>query len=202
MSQSGGPARPQHTFAEARARELAEREAQRRGAVRAVARRSRGHGDQVMLMSMLGLETTAEPPGPTAGTLALTAEPPGLGKALAGYAALVAEQVGVPAEAVTTEVTDTATAYLGLAGDTPTHPGRDLMLVWDERLGWRVAVEPGGAQREPVLRYLGGDTVPAPATVAGFARDVLAGRSREQFRPVPPPLDRAELAARMAAFVA
>jgi hypothetical protein len=98
-----------------------------------------------------------------------------LGRGLAGYLAAVASSLDVSVEATASEVTDTATAYLALAARTPEHPGRDLMLVWNERHGWRLAVETNPGEDAVVLAYLGADPVPEPAVVARFVHDVLAG---------------------------
>nr|WP_237439749.1 DUF6292 family protein [Amycolatopsis rubida] len=119
---------------------------------------------------------------------------PSLDSALAGYVRRVAEQIGIPLDAVTHEVTDTATAYLGLASGTAEHPRRDLMLVWDERLGWSVAIEPRGNDHPPVIRRLRGHIAPPPAAVAQFVADVLDGHHNGQLSPVPPQLDRTTLA--------
>lgn len=127
------------------------------------------------------------------------AEPLDLEPALAAYVRLVARQVGVPAEAVTHEVTDTATAYLGLTARAADFPHSDLMLVWDERLGWYIGAEPRGNDRPPAICHLGGHIVPPPATVARFVGDVVDGQCRGRLGPEPPRLDRARLAAHMAA---
>ena len=114
--------------------------------------------DEAVLLAVLGLRPAA------------TAAPRGLGPVLATYVRLVAEKVGVPAEAVTHEVTDTATAYLGLTARTVERPQRDLMLVWDERLGWYVGIEPQGNDEPPVICYLGGDIVPTPERCGALRR--------------------------------
>jgi hypothetical protein len=98
-----------------------------------------------------------------------------LTRGLAGYVAAIAAALDVSVEATASEVTDTATAYLALAVRTKEHPGRDLMLVWSEQRGWRLAVETDPTEQPAVLAYLGADLVPEPRTVAGFVRDVLAG---------------------------
>ncbi len=141
--------------------------------------------DESLLLSILDLK-------PTAGTTT-----PSLDSALAGYVRQVAEAVGVPLDAVTHEVTDTATAYLGLACGAVGRPHRDLMLVWDERLGWSVAIEPRGNDHPPVIRHLRGHIAPPPGTVAQFVTDVLGGHRDGQLSPVPAQLDRAALAAHL-----
>jgi hypothetical protein len=96
---------------------------------------------------------------------------------MAGYVRMVAEEIGVPAEATGFEISDTMTAYLGLAERYPERPGQDLMLVWSKPHGWFVAVETDPTEAPVVLGYLGGDDpMPSPCTVARFVADVLAGR--------------------------
>jgi hypothetical protein len=97
-------------------------------------------------------------------------------------------------------VSDTATAYLGLPQRWLERPELDLMLVWDERLGWYVGVETVPGDAPVVLAYLGGDAVPNPVVVARFVTDAVAGRHVHHIRPVLPPADRAALADRMAAL--
>ncbi|MEU4675087.1 DUF6292 family protein [Amycolatopsis sp. NPDC023774] len=146
--------------------------------------------DEGLLLSILDLK-------PTAG-----AATPSLESALAAYTRAVAEQIGVPLDAVTHEVTDTATAYLGLTSRTADRPQRDLMLIWDERIGWYVAIEPRGNDQPPVICHLRGRIAPPPTTVAQFVTDVLGGRRSGQLSPVPPQLDRATLAAHMSGIPA
>ncbi|MEU3273061.1 DUF6292 family protein [Saccharomonospora sp. NPDC006951] len=63
---------------------------------------------------------------------------------------------------MTHEVTDTATVYLGLTSSTADRPHCDLMLVWDERFGWSVAIEPrGNDQLSPVSPQLDRATLAA-----------------------------------------
>lgn len=90
---------------------------------------------------------------------------------LARYVEAVAERIGVPPEGTEFEVSDTATAYLGLEG-----PGRDLMLLWNEQRGWSIAVETDPAEKPVVVAHLGLPLVPPPDQVARFVDDVLAGK--------------------------
>jgi hypothetical protein len=181
---------PAARFAVCRTRELRERHERRDLATRTVARLIHDPQGEVRPLSIVD-----QPPGAGSGTQDLEL-------ALAAYARRVAEQVGVPAEAVTYEVTDTATAYLGLTARTADVPHRDLMLIWDERLGWYIAVEPCGNDHPPVICHLGGQIAPSPATVARFVAEVLDGRRRAQLGPGPSSLDRATLAAQMAGIPA
>lgn len=186
----GTDQRPMTGFTDSRARQRRDEQSYRELAARTVARMARDPHDAAQLLAILDLAPAA------------SAGPSELAAALAAYTHLVAEQIGVPAEAVTHEVTDTATAYLGLTARTADLPQRDLMLVWDERLGWYIAIEPGGNDQPPVICHLGGHIAPSPATVARFVTDVVHGHRRGQLSPVPPTLDRTTLAARMAAFPA
>lgn len=124
---------------------------------------------------------------------------PALSQSLAGYIRQVAGAIGVPTDAVGYEVSDTATAYLALADRVPSHPDRDLMLVWDERLGWYVGVETHPDETPVVLSYFGGDAVPPPLTIARFVINVVAGQCADRLRPVLPRVDRITLAQRMTA---
>lgn len=127
---------------------------------------------------------------------------PTLEVSLVGYLSRVAAALGVPAESTASEVSDTATAYLGLTQRWCERPGRDLMLVWDERLGWYIAVEsayPG--EKADVLAYLAGDVVPAIATVARFVTDAAAGRRGTITAPAAAAAEREVLSRRMSAQI-
>lgn len=186
LTQHGTSHHPRAQFTESRARAERELTDQRQRAARTVAGQARDRTDLTALLSMLGLEDPAH---------RLTT----LSGRLAAYVHQVAAAIGVPAEATGYEVTDTATAYLGLDERWPTRPDHDLMLVWDERLGWYVAVETAPAESPVVIGYLEGDTVPTPAEVARFVTNAAAGGGMTRIRPVLPPVERTELAERMAA---
>jgi uncharacterized protein DUF6292 len=181
-----GEAGPMSQFAKSRVRAQRERTDHRNRAVRTVARQARDRDEFTGLLSMLGLDDGR-------------GGSPELSHSLARYVRQVAAAVGVPVEAVGYEVSDTATAYLGLAERLPEHAGRDLMLVWDERLGWHIGVENEPGEPVLVLCYLGGDAVPPPTTVARFVADAVAGRRTDRLRPVLPSADRSALATLMAA---
>jgi hypothetical protein len=176
---------PRSDFVAARARAGREQTDQQRRAVRTIAGHARDHTEFIALLSMLGLDAPTLP-----GTL---------GRRLATYVDRVAVAIGVPVEATGYEVSDTATAYLGLDQRSATQPDRDLMLVWDERLGWYVAEENTPSEAAVVIAYLDGDAVPTPAAVARFVVEVAAGLGATRIRPVLPPTDRAVLAERMSA---
>jgi hypothetical protein len=177
---------PANQFADSRARALRERVDQRSRAIHTVAGQARDPEEFTGLLSMLGLDE-----GPFGSPVLL--------HALATYVRQVAATIDVPTEAVGFEVSDTATAYLGLTDRWVEQPARDMMLVWDERLGWSVAVETEPGETPRVVGTLDGDTVPTPATVASFVTDVLAGRHVNRLHPVQPRSDRVTLARLMAA---
>ncbi|WP_326564877.1 DUF6292 family protein [Amycolatopsis rhabdoformis] len=97
-----------------------------------------------------------------------------LRRALVGYVRAVADAIGVSVEGTSCEVADTVTAYVALSRRSPRHPGRDLMLLWNSRQGWTLAVETAPAEPPLVVSRLGGDVVPEPALVARFVADVLS----------------------------
>lgn len=127
---------------------------------------------------------------------------PNLARGLAGYVRAVAGAVGVPVEATSSEISDTASAYLGLTRKWTARPGADLMLVWNERRGWAVEVETDVGEAPQVVAYLvDEDVVPEPGAVARFVTDVVAGRrsgSRELDAPVA--AGRQELAERLSRY--
>jgi hypothetical protein len=171
-------------FEKARAQARLQIEALRGQAVRTVVRHAADAQDCHRLLSMLGLDddtvATVKRPETTANTWLLE-------HGLAGYIEAVAAAVGVPVEATGFEISDTVTAYLGLAQGWSKRPGRDLMLVWDERQGWLIAVETNPAERPVVVAHLGGvDIIPLPRVVARFVSDVLGGCHPRQLWPADP----------------
>ena len=148
----------------ARARAQAEQDvlALRDRAARTVAVQARDANDLHDLLAMLGLDRRDNQAT--------------LRNGLAGYIQAVAAAVRVPAEATDFEISDTATAYLGLAVHWVLRPRRDLMLVWTESHGWSVAVETIPGESPVVLGYLGGtELVPAPQAVARFVVGLVNG---------------------------
>jgi hypothetical protein len=176
---------PMAEFAKSRARAQRELTDQRNLAVRTIARQARDRNEFTGLLSMLGLDDSQ-------------GDMPTLSRSLADYVRQVATAIGVPIDAVGYEVSDTATAYLGLPGRLPEHPSRDLMLVWDERLGWYLGIETHPDEAPVVQAYLGGDAVPSPDAVARFVVEAVAGHRTDRLRPVLPRSDRRTLANRMA----
>ncbi|OXM68611.1 DUF6292 family protein [Amycolatopsis vastitatis] len=112
-----------------------------------------------------------------------------LERGLAEYVRAVAAAVGVPVESTTVEISDTATAYLGLPRRWLDRPDHDVMLVWSEQRGWSLAVETDPADDPVVIaRQGGGDLVPPPGTVARFVADAVAGHHTGQESAGPAPL--------------
>ncbi|GAA2827348.1 DUF6292 family protein [Crossiella cryophila] len=182
--------RPASTgFAEARAHASRVEFGQQVRAARTVACHATDPQDRHDLLAMLGLPN----PEPTP-------EPPPLSQALSSYVHAVAAALGVSTDGALCEVTDTATAYLALTRRWPGLPGHDLMLTWTERHGWLVAVETDPAETPVVIASLGADLTPAPALVARFVTDALAGGATAVGSPGPvADADRRGLAERMAA---
>ncbi|WP_030433184.1 DUF6292 family protein [Allokutzneria albata] len=125
-----------------------------------------------------------------------------LDRGLAGYLNAVADAVGIPAEATSFEISDTATAYLGLPHRSRERPARDLMLVWSEGHGWAVAVETAPGEPAAVIAHLASEHVaPAPGVVARFVAEVIAGRGAGSAEPVfPTTTERDQLALHLARY--
>jgi hypothetical protein len=122
-----------------------------------------------------------------------------LSRGLAGYVRAVAKALELPTEGTSFEISDTATAYLGLAASWAQHPGRDLMLIWTEHDGWSLAVETRPTEHVLVIGHLDDDLLPPPSAVARFVTGTLTGRgapSRRLAR-VRREVDRGALAARL-----
>lgn len=193
-------AQPQGEFARARAQAEKDTGLLRIRAARTVAGHASDPEDRSQLLAMLGLD---DPPGTGGPDMrGLSADRwVSFERGLAGYVGAVAAAIGVPSEATGFEISDTVTAYLGLALRSPRWPGRDLMLVWGERVGWFVAVETAPAEPSVVIGYLGGaDLVPAPLAVANFVSGVLRSGSAAS-RPNFAPLDRDVLFARLSRYL-
>ncbi|MFI5615239.1 DUF6292 family protein [Amycolatopsis sp. NPDC051903] len=75
-------------------------------------------------------------------------------------------------------------AYLALPGRCVRHPDRDVMAIWSARSGWKVVLENTSRRPSTVLARLADATVPPPAVVESFVRDVLSG-AREGGVPAP-----------------
>ena len=156
-------------------------------AARTVAGHALDADDRGTLLAMLGL---ADDDVREDVTRALT-----LG--LSGYLRAVAGAVGESAAGTSCEVSDTATAYIGLTGRGP----RDLMLVWSERDGWSVHVETDPTESPIVVSRLGGDDpAPPPWVVSRFVSDTLADAPRQPGARSHHQQDRRHLADRLAVY--
>lgn len=119
---------------------------------------------------------------------------------LSGYVRAVADALDVTIEATEFEVSDTATAYLGLAVQSAHYPHHDLMLVWSEWHGWVLAAETDPVEHPIVLAYLGADPVPEPAAVARFVRATIADFPEGERTPPSITVDRRDVGARLARY--
>lgn len=163
--------------------------AQQALAARTVAGHALDADDRGTLLEMLGLEADDVREDVTR---ALT-----LG--LNGYLRAVAVAVGESAAGTSCEVSDTATAYIGLTARGP----RDLMLVWSERDGWSVLVETDPTESPIVISRLGGDDpAPPPWVVSRFVSDTLADAPSQPQDRAHHRQDRRHLADRLAAYAA
>ncbi|MGH3504945.1 MAG: DUF6292 family protein [Nocardioidaceae bacterium] len=103
---------------------------------------------------------------------------------LGHYVEAVAEALELGPGGALWETAEHATAYLALDARSPAHPGRDVMLNWDENVGWLAATEPvEPAEQAIVLARLHGELLPAPTVVADFARRAAAGEYHDPTRP-------------------
>jgi hypothetical protein len=111
-------------------------------------------------------------------------------RGLRRYVRLVAEAVGVGAEASTLQLDDPLSVYLALERCSPRHPDRDLALLWGERHGWSLGVETTISADVLVLGFLAGEVLPPPHTVADYVaaacRDDEFGASVPRVTPLSP----------------
>ncbi|MCW2687159.1 MAG: hypothetical protein JWR37_2049, partial [Mycobacterium sp.] len=97
-------------------------------------------------------------------------------RSLLGYLEPVCDAVGVGLESCVLDLDTPVSAYVALDRRLTRFPDRDLALIWDERHGWAVAMEPRSGEDLIVVRYLAGPTAtPRPAVVADFAENVVTG---------------------------
>jgi hypothetical protein len=119
---------------------------------------------------------------------------------LRGYLAAVATGLGVGLESCAIDSLSPAAAYIALDGRVRRFPERDLALLWEERLGWSVAVETPSDGDLIVLTYHGGDLVPPPSEIGAFVAAVRSG-DQSMGQPNPPsptvPVARQELTLRL-----
>lgn len=106
-------------------------------------------------------------------------------RGLRRYLQLVAQHVGIDIESCWYEWQPQAVAYIALDERVPSHPDRDLALVWDEFTGWCAGIEVGRGDDFVVLAYLDTDVLPAPRVIANFIEELLDDRHPD--RPALPP---------------
>jgi len=124
-----------------------------------------------------------------------------LHRGLDGYVRAVARAMSIADESTSFEISDTVTAYVGLSKRWPSRPGQDLMLVWDGRSGWSIAVETGPAERTVVLAEFPGDVVPDPRVVSRWVSETLSGHGGTvPLQRRAKPADRRALADRLASY--
>lgn len=105
-------------------------------------------------------------------------------RGLRRYVLLVAEALGVGAEASVLQLHDPVSVYLASDRSVPGHGDWDLALLWDERHGWALGVETDGGAEVGVIDHMVTDVLPAPRVVADFVDRARQGG--ETGRPVPP----------------
>jgi hypothetical protein len=106
-------------------------------------------------------------------------------RGLRRYVQLIAEAVGVGAEASTIQLDDPVSAYLALDRCSPRHPDQDLALLWDERHGWALGMESTVSADLLVLGFLPAE-VPPPRTVADYVAAACRGDGFGATRPRAP----------------
>jgi len=95
-------------------------------------------------------------------------------RGLREYFRLVAEACGSGA-AFSVWLERPLTGYIPLEERVAVFPELDVALVWDERTGWRAALEPADTNDLVILSCLDTSVCPPPAEVAEFAADPGAG---------------------------
>jgi len=95
-------------------------------------------------------------------------------RGLREYFRQVAQACG-SGEAFSVRVERPLTGYIPLEGRVPAFPELDVALVWDERTGWRSALEPATNDDLVTLSFLDSSICPAPEEVARFAANPGSG---------------------------
>jgi hypothetical protein len=96
-------------------------------------------------------------------------------RGLRRYVRLVAEAVGVGAEASTLQLDEPVSVYLALDRCSPQHPDQDLALLWSERDGWALGLESMVNADVLVQGFLGAEVLPPPRTVADYVARACRG---------------------------
>ena len=95
-------------------------------------------------------------------------------RGLREYFRLVASACG-SGEAFSVRLERPLSGYIPLEERVAAFPELDVALVWDERTGWRSALEPASSKDLITLSYLDTSVCPAPEEVAEFAANPGAG---------------------------
>lgn len=93
------------------------------------------------------------------------------------YVRAVARALQVEPEAAWCEVAEMSTAYVAVGERSLDYPDRDVMLLWDERIGWLVALEARPDEEPVVLAHINAGVVPGPAEVAAAVASALTDRT-------------------------
>lgn len=120
-------------------------------------------------------------------------------RGLRRYLKRVADALGLTGDPYTVDLDPPMSAYLALDGRLPGRPDRDLALLWQADQGWALAIETACGEDLIIVRWLGGDVLPAPRIAARFVEDALAGYSPGQTQPPEVPND-TDLTERLAAY--
>jgi anti-anti-sigma factor len=120
-------------------------------------------------------------------------------RGLRRYTELVTWAVGQGDGGSYVQLEPPVSVYLALDRRLPRAPTQDAALLWDERYGWALAVEPNGAEDLRPVAYLGGDLLPRPAVVANFVTGLTGGQDVGQSTP-PRPRPADDLAQRLATY--
>jgi hypothetical protein len=89
------------------------------------------------------------------------------------YVQRVTRALGLRGESSYVQTDEVASAYIALDGRLPSHPDRDVALLWDERDGWAAAVEEHSGDPLRAIAHLGDEVRPAPGAVARAVRDLF-----------------------------
>jgi hypothetical protein len=116
------------------------------------------------------------------------------------YVRLVAEAIGIGAEASTIQFDHPVSVYLALDRCFTEPTEHDLALLWHERHGWSLAAEVNGETDLHVLGYLAFGVLPSPRAVAGYVDRACRGEGAGTAAPPSAAFDVADLAGRLADY--
>jgi hypothetical protein len=92
---------------------------------------------------------------------------------LHGYVRSVCRALGLRGECSYVQADAPVSAYIALDERLCRYPDHDVALLWDEHHGWSAAIETQSGEELPVVATLDRDLLPAPDTVAAWARDLF-----------------------------